>query len=279
MLSRKGDTVEELTPELLSLLGSPDPQLRDDVAYLIFAYWIDRDKHYTADNLRNLISTLTNNLHEKIGERGTNSVLLRSFSALTLSVIAYYDVREQTLTDSDSHSLLDSALEYLIAEQDIRGYVPEIGWCHATAHTADLLKFIARNPKTEKEDLSRILDAIVEKLTQPAEHVYVHDENERLTLVTIEILKRDTISFEMWKEWLVKFISWKQQAPAGGQFNPTIHASYQNCKSFLRSLYFTFQAIVDEEEELGAAYEQAKRLLPESLKAVHAFGTGTIYAP
>jgi hypothetical protein len=82
-----GYTVAELTPHLLRLLGSPDPFLRDDVAYLVFARWIVRDQHYKVDSLRDLIKQLTMNLHVGLGEQGTESVLLRSFSALVQFVI------------------------------------------------------------------------------------------------------------------------------------------------------------------------------------------------
>ena len=41
----------------------------------------------------------------------------------------------------------NDALAYLAAELDLRGIEPRVGWIHATAHTADLLKFLARNPR------------------------------------------------------------------------------------------------------------------------------------
>ena len=40
-------------------------------------------------------------------------------------------------------------MAYLLDETDRRGYVPGLGWINATAHAADLLKFLVRNPFTD----------------------------------------------------------------------------------------------------------------------------------
>jgi hypothetical protein len=86
-----GATAQQLAPELLSSLGSPDPELRDDLAFSILTSWIYQKKLLGPEDLRPMIRALEGNLRKGIGETGTDDVLLRSFSALTLSVIAARD--------------------------------------------------------------------------------------------------------------------------------------------------------------------------------------------
>jgi hypothetical protein len=74
----EGHSVESLTPELLSFLGSTDPELRDELAYTILVEWVERDL-YTPDDLRQMIVDLSANLGIGIGETETDSVFLRAF--------------------------------------------------------------------------------------------------------------------------------------------------------------------------------------------------------
>jgi carboxypeptidase C (cathepsin A) len=53
---------------------------------------------------------------------------------------------------------------YLRDERDLRGLEPRVGWIHATAHTADLLKFLARDGRLRPADQARLLDAAWAKM-------------------------------------------------------------------------------------------------------------------
>ena len=241
-----GHTVAGLTSELLGFLGETDSALRDEISYMILAHWITRDKLYSPAELRSMIVTLTANLETGIGEQGTDSVLLRSFSALSLSLIVYHDMEADFLSDDEVRDLLNKTLVYLAAEQDVRGYVEGLGWVHAVAHTADLLKFLARHPRTDAGDHTRILTAITDKLSAPIKHVYIHDEDERLVLVVREIIKRGSLNFIAWQGWLASFREWKDRHSDVPGFVVTVHAGYSNLKNFLRSLYFMVDSIADD---------------------------------
>lgn len=260
----------DLTPHLLELLGSPDPTLRDGVAYEVLANWIIEKQLYTPDELRDLLLPLKANLLDGIGEVGRASVLKRSFSVLVLSLIAYYDVHHPFLRTGELRDLLDAALEYLDAEKDVPGYVPDLGWLHAVAHTADLLKFLARNPLLDGGDHLKILTGIAAKLAQPQTHVYIHDEDERLTMAVLDVLKRGTLSPMVLNGWLEGFREWKRTMPSGA-FDPLSHAPYLNQKNFLRSLYLTLQLLADKDETF-------KPVETEALRVVRFYGIGTIYA-
>jgi hypothetical protein len=239
------------------------------VAYLVFARWIVRDEHYTSDELRDLIKTLTLNLKQDILEGG-NATLPRSFSALTLSLIAYYDIQKPFLTQEEIRSLVQTGIDYVRDERDLRGYVQGLGWIHATAHTADLLKFLSRNPKTGSGEHLQILSSIADKLMQPIAYVYIHDEDERLTMVVTDILKRETLNHTAVVGWMERFREWKSRMRNDGEFDPTIHAPYTNIKNFMRSVYFALQWMAQQNE-------QHRDLEQEALKVVRYYGIGTIY--
>src|SRR5215467_3716125 len=72
-----GALAAQLAQELSGMLASPDPELRDDLAYSTLAHWIHRG-NLDSDDLRKLTDEWVANLRDGIGESGTNSVLKRS---------------------------------------------------------------------------------------------------------------------------------------------------------------------------------------------------------
>jgi len=87
---------------------------------------------------------------------------------------------DPALDDAGYRRLLDDALGYLRDERDLRGIEARVGWIHATAHTADLLKFLARDPRFTVTDQVRLLDAAWAKMTAAGTPVFTHAEDERL---------------------------------------------------------------------------------------------------
>ena len=140
-----GSDVPALVDELTAMLASPDPELRDDIAYSTLTSWIYQQKIVDAAAMRALVDRLLANLTRGIGERDTDSVLGRSFSALMLSVVVARDNADPFLDANDWRRVETAALAYLAAEQDLRGYDAGKGWMHSAAHTADLLKFLGRS--------------------------------------------------------------------------------------------------------------------------------------
>ena len=53
-----GTTAAQLAPELIGNLGSPDPELRDDLSMSILTAWIYQKKLLTADDLKPIVVTL-----------------------------------------------------------------------------------------------------------------------------------------------------------------------------------------------------------------------------
>ena len=213
----EGQPIFPLLRELSGYLGSPDPELRDDLAYSITAVWIKRQKQLTADDLNSLLDEWQANLRVGIGESGKDSVLKRSFSALCLAALAERELKVPFLTEDRYRALLDNALAYLKDERDLRGFDPTLGWIHATAHTADLLAALASHSLFHSDDQGRVLDAVSARLSS-AHEIFMYGEQDRLALVAATIAQRKDVVAKKFHDWLIALDEndqrvWKDSPP------------------------------------------------------------------
>ena len=111
-----GESATALLVELNPLLASPDPVLRDDVAFSAAERWIVRDKVVAPDGLRTLISLWSANLDDGLGASGDDRVFTRSFSALSLSLIAAREVATPFLTADEAQRLFERLLDAVRAK-------------------------------------------------------------------------------------------------------------------------------------------------------------------
>ncbi len=118
----KGESADALAPELSSLLGSPDAELRDDLAYSILSDWVYRHDLLSNSTLLALTDTWRANLRDGLEETNTDSVLKRSFSPLCLSLMATREAKAPFMGSERYHQLVADAVKYLQAEHDLRGY-------------------------------------------------------------------------------------------------------------------------------------------------------------
>ncbi len=240
----EGYSLENLTGLLFSYLGSTDPELRDEIAYIVYANWLKRDL-YTEEAIQSHIDLLLSNLKKGIGETDSDTVFLRAFSILLLAEIVHNDNKKSFLEKEQIKRILEKGLEYLEAERDPRGYVPVKGWAHALAHTADLLLVLAHNLNTEEADLLSLLNAISDKMVHSTNHVYIHGEDERLASAVLEILRRDLIPLEKVEAWTRACtapdgLDWK-----GVYIDEERNRAFQNTRNLLRSIHL--QLLLDEE--------------------------------
>ena len=187
--------------ELSGYLGSPDPELRDDLAYSILDVWIVYRNQLSATELNSLESEWENNLRAGIGETGTDSVFRRSFSVLCLAALAERDLKSPFLGETGYRKLLDDSLIYLRQERDLRGFDPVKGWIHSTAHTADLLAALAANPLFKVEDQARVLQAISERLSS-AKQIFSYGEQDRLAAAIVATVARKDFDSPGFQRWL-----------------------------------------------------------------------------
>jgi len=246
-----------LLGELNTMLGSPDPELRDDIAYSVLATWIYRQRIVPVGERMRLLRSWQDNLKAGIGEQGDEGVVLRSFSALALGVLAILDT-EAPFLDRDAFStLLASSLAYLKAEQDVRGFDARLGWLHSVAHTADLVKCLARGRHLQPQEQAVVLTAIADKLAAVSTPL-VHGEDERLARAVLSIVGRPDFDEAAFAAWLTTM------APVRQTGVPTLAtlATGQNRRDLLVSLF----AMLSTDRRDLPGITRARAVVLESLK-------------
>jgi|SRR3954447_21085120 hypothetical protein len=225
-------SADTLAHELSALLASPDPELRDDLAYSILARWIYRG-FLSTSTLTSLTDQWRANLKDGLGETESNSVLKRSFSALCLASMASRETKAPFMGPERYHALVAEAVTYLKAERDLRGYDPTLHWIHATAHTADLLAALADNPQLTKEESSEMLHAISARLST-ASQVYTQGEQDRLAAAVISVIRRADFDASTFQAWLDEID--KEDRDVWTATTPEALAHYQNHTYMLQAL-------------------------------------------
>jgi len=249
-------TAAALADELVGMLASSDPEQRDDIAYSTLASWIYQQKLLDAAALRPIVGRLLANLTRGVGERDANTVFGRSFSALVLSVVIARDNVDPVLDAASWRTIESAAFAYLSAEQDLRGYDPDTGWMHSAAHTADLLKFLARSRYVDASGQRRYLDAIATKLTS-ASIVFTHGEDERFARAVLSLVARPDFD-------AAQFGAWLQRTKPGVPEHPTVAQlrAAQNWKNLLAKL----EVLLSNEPQPSDAAVTARTAVRAALK-------------
>lgn len=232
-----GESARDLVHQAIGFLGSTDPMWRDDIGYGVVATCVYGQRRLSIEERRDLVTLLSSNLKRGIGQVDDDTVLLRSFSALDLSVFAAVELQDPALDEKGYRRLLDDAFAYLSDERDLRGFEPRVGWIHATAHTADLLKFLARDPRFGRADQERLLESVWVRMTQSGAPVFTHAEDERLAAAVLSVVRRADFDMKLLGPWLEPFVelekgTWVETPPQASRL-----AASQNARNLLRSLY------------------------------------------
>jgi hypothetical protein len=256
-----GRTAADMLTEMNQLLGSNDPVLRDDVAYSAAERWILRDHRLSPPELRALLQLWTTNLDDGLGRAGDDRVFKRSFSALSLSLIAAADLSAPFLEPAETQAFFDRMLDYFQRERDLRGFDPVHGWMHTVAHTSDALKFLARNPKLSAGSDVRLLAAVRAKIDSH-DAVFMWGENDRMALALQSVLRRpdaDPGALRAWtEEWAAAHAALWANGP---QIDPRRFARVENAAQVMRSL----SAALAMEAAPTPSGEAARRILLAAL--------------
>ena len=224
-------SLADLTAELTAMLGDIDPRLRDGIAYPVLATWVSEGVY--DDLLQGLGDGMAAGLLVGIGERGTDTVFRRSFSALVLAECVERDNERHVVPPDTILRWGDRAAGWLVRERDVRGYVPGKGWAHAVAHGADVLAALARSDAMGRLELTVLLDVIGDRLLTESDRL-LHGEDDRLALATMEILRRDVLGLDVVEPWLTR-IAAKARPELDRDDDP--YAVAGNVQPFLRALH------------------------------------------
>jgi hypothetical protein len=244
---------QSLAIEMLDCLGSPDPALRDDLAFEALSHWM-RGKQLTALTLQSLRAAL---LSQLVPGTPDEAGFRRPFSALTLAEVARADRVQPFLSRAERHDLVGIATTYLVTVRDYRGFDAKDGWRHGVAHGADLLLQLALNPAVDSVELKLILAAIATQVMPPVAHFYIYGEGDRLMTPVFYVGRRDALTAEEWSSWFAALAAQRTKAEPATQASL---AARHNLSQFLLELYASLK-------ESGTP-EMQTRMLPGVVAAI-----------
>jgi len=247
---------QALALELLDCLASPDPELRDELAFDALSRWL-RGRLIAPATLQAMRTTLVPQLRTGAADAAG---FRQPFAALALAEVARVDRLQPVLSAAARAELVDAATGYVAGVRDYRGFDARDGWRHGVAHGADLLLQLALNPAVDSSQLKAILAAIAAQALPPGEHFYVYGEGERLMTPVFYIGRRNVFGVEEWSAWFAALAAARPKAEAPTQ--ATLAAKH-NLAQFLLALYASLR-------EAGSPEMQARMLpgLGAALKAL-----------
>lgn len=264
--------LDDLTAELTTLLGSPDPAERDGTAYPALATWIERGVY--DDLLAGLGDGMASGLAVGLGESGTDSVFRRSFSVLLLGECVERDTRRGLLPPQKIFEWGDRITTWFLRERDHRGYVPGRGWAHAMAHGADALAALGGSPHFGAPELTVVLDVVADRLVLPDTPPLTSGEPDRMATAVMRVLRRNLLPLETVESWVARL-----GAAAGRQTGAEDRDPYLdtfNPEAFLRALHLQL-ALAPAPPAIRAdllltLVDTLRRTNPHSLAAPHLTG-------
>jgi hypothetical protein len=173
-------------------------------------------------------------LRAGLGETGTPSVLRRSLSAMTLAHVVRRDNAVQVLPATAILTWADRSVTWLLAERDLRDWVPDVGWVQAISHGADLVGAFAASRYFNRDELNVLLDVIAERLLADTEYRLVSGECDRLAHATMSVLHRNLVTVDALEGWLERLSkAWADPVEQSERES----AARANCVNYARSLH------------------------------------------
>jgi len=240
-------TMADLVDELLAMLRSPDPVVRDTLAYSILARWISRG--LVDDLLRPLGDTMTARFNDL-------QIQARTFAPLILA--------EVVTRGAFSADWLAAFHVWYAEERDVRGYDPHLGWLHAVAHGADLLGALARSPSLGAKDLAGLLDLAATRLLAPTDYLFSAWEDDRMAVAVAAVLTRPELTRTQALNWLAVVAD---RCAAAGWPTP-VPAWLSNTMRTLRVLYILVDRGVRPEAGTGPVNVAHREPLRERIAEV-----------
>ena len=233
--------LDDLTAELTAMLGSPDPEQRDGIAYPPLATWVERGVY--DDLLLGLGDGMAAGLTVGLGEEGTDSVFRRAFSVLVLAECLDRGTAEHLLTPGKVLQWGDQIATWYLRERDTRGYVPTKGWAHAVAHGADAIGVLATSPHLTANELTVLLDVLADRLLARDTGLLTCGEPDRMARATMQVLRRDVVDLKVLEPWVNRIAA--AAASLGSTEDRDPYLDTGNAQAFLRALYLQLSLAAD----------------------------------
>ncbi len=236
---------QALAIALLDCLASPDPELRDGIAFDALSTWA-RGRALTPATLKTIRATLVPRLAPDAADEAG---FAQPFATLVLAEVARADRVQPYLTDAERGELVRAGTAYLAAVHDYRGFDAVDGWRHGVAHGADLLLQLSLNLALDRAQLDAILAAVASQVMPPG-HFYIYGEGERLMAPVFYVGRRGLLTTAEWSAWFARLAA-RRVKPA--QATQASLAAGHDLAAFLLPLYASLK-------ESGSSEMQAQML-------------------
>jgi hypothetical protein len=225
--------IQALIKTLLENIGHEDPYIRDHLVYEVLAH-VFHDQLLDDKTLEKYLSRLIsdNFLFYDMSNQHQNSGLKRSFTVLQLVIFVYVHQRDDVISKQLIHETFDRFMLYFTKEEMLTGYDTKLGWVHAIAHSADLIKMFMGLSWFDASKLEFMFHAVSKKI-KDQHHYYMFNEDERLAIALKTGLDRKILSNEFVFKWIDDMLHMDEQLPL-----PNDIICKNNVKQLLRSLYF-----------------------------------------
>ncbi|MEG0449027.1 MAG: DUF2785 domain-containing protein [Lysinibacillus sp.] len=245
--------------QMLHHIGSADAELRDQLIYRTFVKLISDDL-LAKEQMQFLFDEATNDkyLYNALGERNTDTVFTRSFSALLIANLLAKDIEAPSLDSAKLDNFFKKCGRYLLLEEDTRGFVDQKGWAHSFAHGADLAATSIRHPAFDVSKASAILHAL--KMSFWKGTVFVDDEEERFTAI-IEALLARNVPEEVLIEWCNQLFDKFEMHLLTQGYNDQFFKGRTCTMNFAKTLYFSIKMNNLAPQLQNALYEQIAKWL------------------
>ncbi len=220
----ENESAGALALEVADLASSTDPAVRDGCGYEILAKWIYREHWLRRNELEALRKKLLSAMTTGIAESDNDAIFGRSFSALYMSILAAEDLAKPFMSQDAFKETLETAVRCYAEEKDLRGYVPEKGWAHATAHVADLFKFLARNENLSAAQQNQIVRAISQR-AHTAGLVFTWGEDARMADALLSLVSRADFDASGFEKWFNELVAENKALWSAPSIDPKVYAS------------------------------------------------------
>ncbi|SDJ15845.1 DUF2785 domain-containing protein [Salimicrobium halophilum] len=201
----KSATEYETILEIVGVLGSTDAELRDELGYETLLKLLVHKNYLNGHELKRLLqyAISDNMLLHDIGRENEDSVFLRSFSALLVTLLLHRDNQDEYLSKAEYDEVVHRIVDYCEKERDFRGFVPEKGWAHAPAHISDAIDECVKSRYVDIE-VCRSLWEGLKNLLLHAPFVYSCEEDERMAIPMLAMLDQNHVTLPTLRTWLTE---------------------------------------------------------------------------
>lgn len=237
---------ERVLLKIESNLGNIDSQIRESCLDLLWE--LIESKILSAEVLLEMGNRLIKNIEYIDDEKGTDSIFLRTFSALIIALIITQDEilyisGENSFLPYDEYKIwYEKSILYVKTENDFRGYISGKGWAHAISHSADLLRDLTFHRYSTEVNHIEILNIINSQLKKYDNLSFINNDDNRLTRIIIVMLYRGLLNISDYENWLNNLSSvFDEKHWIDISENQELSTIWFNVITFLRAVYFTLE--------------------------------------